>query len=95
MREIMPRLSPGRRKWLERLDQHGPAKRTRGTVGYHCMVLKWTEWNYVDPRTDQLIAPSVAVKMMREGWRVSEINPGNLERITDWGRAVLAKEGGK
>lgn len=38
------KLTPGRRAWLERLRDHGPARRPRGNVGYSCMHAGWTEW---------------------------------------------------
>ena len=39
------RLTDKRRAWLRRL-LIGPANRPRGRVGYDCMRLKWTEWDY-------------------------------------------------
>lgn len=39
------RLTDKRRAWLQQLLV-GPASRPAGRVGFDCMQLKWTEWDY-------------------------------------------------
>lgn len=84
---ISERMTPARLRWLETLEV-GPAKRT-SSVGYHCMVLGWTEWDYRDPETG--MPASIAELQERYGakWTDSAAWWELRERLTDAGRAAL------
>lgn len=82
-------LSPGRRRWLERLANEGPANRARGAVGYDCMHAGWTEWNYTVH--GQPISVAEAKERLGDRWFDQVVCLG--ERITDAGRAALKAVG--
>lgn len=56
MNTIHDHLTPGRRRWLERLNEEGMIeRRPRGNVGYHCMHLGWTEWVFEDKKGRRMV----------------------------------------
>lgn len=42
--KLRPNMTPGRRRLLTDMVQNGIAHRGRGTAGFCCMSLGWTEW---------------------------------------------------
>ncbi|KFC62728.1 hypothetical protein FF80_03295 [Devosia sp. LC5] len=89
-REIIRRMTPGRLAWLTLLRDHGPHVRGRGTVGYQCMRLGWTEWDFRRPDGAPITAEQAHAEY-GDGWWGHVSNVG--ERITDAGRSALAVEG--
>lgn len=45
-RVLRPRATTGRLEWLRAVANDATAKRQRGSVGYDCMQLGWTQWRY-------------------------------------------------
>lgn len=41
---IQPNMTPGKKRLLTEMVENGIAHRGRGTAGYCCMKLGWTEW---------------------------------------------------
>lgn len=88
--QIHPRVTPGRRAWLEKLDREGVANRSRGTVGCDCMRLGWTEWVF------RLASGELAGKAEMRS-RYGDFFPDwpdvdwAGEQLTDEGRRVLAE----
>jgi hypothetical protein len=91
---MKPTLTPARRAWLERLRDHGPAHRGGSRVGYDCMNLGWTTWNYTDPTTGEpLTSDEARARYGKEWWGVVGGSGLLAERITATGRAVLEAGG--
>lgn len=88
---MKPTLTAKRRVWLERLRDQGPAERGRSRVGYDCMHLGWTEWNYTDPTTGEPLTVTTARARYGDSWwKVVGSGGGQLpERITAEGREIL------
>jgi len=86
-RLLHPIMTPARKAWLEHLRDHGPAKRGKSPVGFNCMRLGWTEWNYSLPGGTP-ITPELAKECFGSYWFDSVTNNFE-ERITPAGRAAL------
>lgn len=84
---IIPRLTAGRRRWLETLLL-GPANRPPSVVGYHCMTLGWTDWNWVVKQTGEPISLPAAQERWPDGEHHRHITT-NGEIITKDGREAL------
>lgn len=85
--QIHPRVTPGRRAWLEKLDNDGTAHRPRGNVGCQCMSLGWTEWAYRLLSGDVLGTAAMHAQYgpMSDWPYVKDAG----EQLTDKGRRVL------
>jgi hypothetical protein len=86
---LHPRLTPGRRAWMERLRARGSAKRSRGPVGYQCMTLGWTQWVFrkgdqARPQAEVIAEFGSWGAAIEAGWMASD-----LEMLTEDGRAIL------
>jgi hypothetical protein len=84
------RMTPKRREWLTKLRDEGPAKRTRGSIGYDCMQAGWAEWDYRLPGGTP-ISDFEARERFGDGWWERVIHDGG-ERITDAGRSALDEQ---
>ena len=86
-RIIHPTLTPARRKWLEQLRDNGPGHRSRGPVGYCCMQLRWTEWDF--RFEGEPISEAAAKERFGDRWWDAVAARGMGERITPEGLEVL------
>lgn len=84
------RLTPKRRAWLQRL-LIAPANRPRGRVGFDCMRLKFTEWDY-RTRDGRPIGFEEAKKIYGDSVWEHIKNSNGAERLTELGhRLALTK----
>jgi hypothetical protein len=88
MRQIIDRMTPARRAWLERLED-GPQRRTSGPVAHMCIRLGWTEYVLTRgaeraTRTELRQLYPNELSLFQHGWRST-----GLEAITDLGRQRL------
>jgi hypothetical protein len=83
-----PTMTASRIEWLKRVEIGLPINRSRGRTGYDCMVLGWTEWNYVNAGGEAMTGDE-AFKRYGEQWSNRVKIAG--ERLTDAGREALKK----
>jgi len=86
-RLLHPDMTKPRKAWLEHLLAHGPAKRRKSPVGFNCMQLGWTEWNYSLPDGTP-VTKADAKERFGEKW-FDNVTTNFEERITEAGRAAL------
>lgn len=84
------KLTPGVKKWLEKLRDEGPCKRSRGRVGYIAMQAGWTEWDYHRKDNGQPITTDEARATFGDQWW-EQLTNGDLDRITPAGRVRLVE----
>jgi hypothetical protein len=85
-------LTVKQREWLEHLRDHGPAAYgRRGTCAYTCRRAGWTEWMARDRETGEIMSRAEALARFGEDGLYSQRweFAGNLETITEAGRALL------
>jgi hypothetical protein len=82
-----PTMTANRFKWLKRLEI-GPANRGHSRVGYDCMQLGWTEWNYVNAGGEAMTGVEARARYGEQWWNAVQIAG---ERLTDAGREALKK----
>lgn len=80
-------MTAARRLWLETLT-HGPARRPKSRVGFDCMQLGWTEWNYLRPDGMPISEQEARTEFGQDWFHVVKL-PDFAERITEAGRAAL------
>jgi hypothetical protein len=80
-----PTMTASRFEWLKRL-QTGSASRSKSRVGYDCMVLGWTEWNYVNTDGEAMTGDEAFKRYGDQWWNRVKIKG---ERLTDAGREAL------
>ncbi len=91
-RDIQPKLTPARHRWLARLATDGPSKRPpRSRVGYDCMKLGWTEW---DMRLDGVPITKEEIREKFPEGIGRRLDPMDYrERLTAAGQAMLESAG--
>jgi hypothetical protein len=80
-----PRMTAKRFAWLKLLEIVS-AIRSRSRVGYDCMQLGWTEWNYVNTECEAMTGPEAKERYGEQWWNRVQIKG---ERLTDAGREAL------
>lgn len=83
------KLTTARLAWLSRLATGGPAHRARGRVGYDCMQLGLTEWNWVEASSGEPVSVDDARKLHKD--RFWDHIKTDGERITGFGLEVLRR----